>query len=98
MNNLDYTEEVRRTANVISLSNATLGLCAESGEVADVMKKFLYQCQALDRTKLIDELGDVRYYLELALVCLGMDIKELEAKNVEKLRKRYPNGFEVKTK
>lgn len=75
------------------LGNAVLGLCGESGEVADLFKKIEYQGHTMDRDKFIKELGDVRFYLELAAWVIGTDMAEIEAVNSTKLMSRYPAGF-----
>lgn len=87
-----------RTAGEFSredcLLNAALGLCGESGEVADLIKKYRFQGHELDTAKLIKELGDVQWYIALAASALGVSLSEIMMRNIEKLRKRYPNGFD----
>lgn len=75
------------------LSLGCFGLAGETGEVVDLIKKHLYHGKDLDRENLIKELGDVRWYFEYLLICNDLSIQEVEKKNVEKLRKRYPEGF-----
>lgn len=70
-----------------------LGLCSESGEAADIVKKFKFQGAQLNREKLIKELGDVRWYFEVLCEALGTSIEEIERINIEKLNVRFPNGF-----
>lgn len=78
-----------------ALLNGVLGLCGEAGEVADAVKKHLFQEHMLDRDKLVDELGDVCFYLELTACCAGITLDEARQKNIEKLNRRFPNGFEA---
>lgn len=96
----DYRKEVIRNLNpqhvpserdVINLG--AMGLAGEAGEVADLVKKHLFHQVPLDRDKLIKELGDVRWYFEVLCHAAGTTIEEVEKLNVEKLRKRFPNGF-----
>lgn len=68
---------------------AFMGLVCEAGEAGDVIKKHLYQGQPLNRERVLEELGDVRFYLEWCCHVLGTDIAELEEINIEKLEKRY---------
>ena len=75
------------------LINGVMGLCGESGEVIDIVKKHLHQGHELDREKLIKELGDVAWYLAEAATALDMDLEDILASNIEKLKKRYPEGF-----
>lgn len=75
------------------LTNAVMGLCGESGEACDIVKKHLFHGHELDREALIKELGDVAWYLAEASESLGISLDEIFEKNIEKLKKRYPEGF-----
>lgn len=75
------------------LTNAVMGLCGESGEACDIMKKHLFHGHELDREAIIKELGDVAWYLAEASEALGISLDEILEKNIEKLKKRYPEGF-----
>jgi NTP pyrophosphatase (non-canonical NTP hydrolase) len=75
------------------LENGVMGLCGEAGECIDLVKKNRFQGHELDRDRLIGELGDVAWYLAEAAYALGVDLEEVLSRNVEKLRKRYPQGF-----
>lgn len=77
------------------LINAVMGLCGESGEAIDIVKKWLAQGHELDREKLAKELGDVAWYLAEAATALDMDLETILNGNLEKLRKRYPEGFQT---
>ncbi len=77
------------------LMNALMGLCGESGEAIDLMKKHLYQGHELDKEKLIKELGDVAWYLAEAATGLGVDLSEIMQRNLDKLHARYPRGFDT---
>jgi NTP pyrophosphatase (non-canonical NTP hydrolase) len=70
-----------------------LGLVGEAGEVADLLKKYLFHGKELNREELIAELGDVRWYLEHLCVTLKVSLEDIESANVAKLKARYPNGF-----
>ena len=78
------------------LMNALMGLCGESGEAIDLMKKHLYQGHDLDREKLIRELGDIAWYLAEAATGLDIDLSEVLQGNLDKLHARYPQGFDTK--
>ena len=75
------------------LINAVMGLCGESGEAIDIVKKWLAQGHDLDREKLAKELGDVAWYLAEAATALDMDLETILRGNLDKLAKRYPEGF-----
>ena len=75
------------------LINSVMGLCGESGEVIDLVKKHVSHGHPLNREKLIDELGDVAWYLAECADAIGVTLEEVLAHNIEKLKKRYPEGF-----
>jgi NTP pyrophosphatase (non-canonical NTP hydrolase) len=75
------------------LLNAALGLCGEAGEFADTLKKAEFHAHPLDAAELKKELGDVLWYAALACDALGLSMGEVMAENIEKLRRRYPEGF-----
>ena len=75
------------------LSEALMGLAGECGEAIDILKKHLYQGHELDRKHLISERGDVAWYLAAAADALHINLSDIFDANIEKLRKRYPNGF-----
>lgn len=75
------------------LTNSVMGLCGESGEACDIVKKHLFHGHELDRDSLIKELGDVAWYLAEAAEALDVSLDEILERNIEKLKKRYPEGF-----
>jgi len=95
----EYQKAALRTASTTDpkdlILNGALGLCGESGEVADVVKKHLFQGHELDRDKIIKELGDVCWYIAIMAEGLGVDLETVMQMNVDKLMKRYPEGFEA---
>ncbi len=94
MNADDYQKQSARTlSDDGSLVPLVLGLVGESGEVADQIKKILYHGHYVDESKLAGELGDVLWYVAALCTKLGLRMSDVMAGNVEKLRKRYPDGF-----
>ena len=77
------------------LINSVMGLCGESGEAIDVVKKWMAQGHELDREHLAKELGDIAWYLAEAATALDLPLEEILQANIEKLKKRYPEGFEA---
>ena len=90
-------EKTRRSDLSIEeqMKNASMGLAGEAGEVVDIIKKYAYQGHELEVEELIDELGDVIYYLCWLCILLQIDFSEICFDNMNKLTKRYPNGFEA---
>lgn len=75
------------------LTNAALGLAGEAGEIADHLKKAFFHEHGLDHDHLIDELGDVLWYIVQACDALDVPLSQVMQRNIDKLRKRYPTGF-----
>ena len=85
----------------IRFLHASLGLLTEAGELADIIKKQLFYGKPIDLPNLIEELGDIEWYLaifksELALQ-LNSTPAEIESRirsiNINKLQLRYPDKF-----
>lgn len=70
-----------------------LGIAGEAGEVADEIKKVKYHGKTLDWDVLDKEVGDVLWYIQCYANLRGTTIPQLINKNMEKLEKRYPQGF-----
>lgn len=77
-----------------ALLNGVMGLCGESGEAIDLVKKHRFHGHALNREALIKELGDVAWYLAETAYGLEIPLEEVFRGNLEKLKKRYPEGFD----
>ncbi|MCQ2581892.1 MAG: nucleoside triphosphate pyrophosphohydrolase family protein [Alphaproteobacteria bacterium] len=100
MNGNQYQNMALRTANIDleeheQLINGALGLCGESGEVADMVKKCFMQGHELDVEHLAKELGDCMWYIALIADCIGYGLSGIMQMNVDKLKARYPEGFAV---
>ena len=76
------------------LINGVMGLCGEAGEAIDLVKKHLAQGHPLNREALLRELGDVAWYLAETAYALDADLESVLAGNIEKLKNRYPEGFD----
>ena len=75
------------------LINSVMGLCGESGEAIDIVKKWMAHGHELDKKHLVKELGDIAWYLAEAATALDVDLEDILQANIEKLRNRYPEGF-----
>lgn len=95
----DYQNQAMKTLNP-SLSkrdvliNGVMGLCGEAGEAIDLVKKHLHQGHPLDKDKLVKELGDIAWYLAETAYALDFPLEIVLRKNLEKLKNRYPDGFD----
>ena len=95
----EYQNAALRTAQTDKLTarelllNSALGLCGESGEVADLVKKHRFQGHDLDFDHVAKELGDIAWYLAVGAYAIGFDLERIFRMNIDKLKARYPNGF-----
>ena len=97
----EYQELAMRTVNPDldknqMLINSVMGLCGESGEAIDIVKKWYAHGHELDREHLKKELGDIAWYLAEAATALEIELSDVLEANIEKLKKRYPEGFQTK--
>lgn len=77
-------------------SNMCMGLAGEISEVIDIMKKHIYQGKELDITDVIEEVGDVLWYIANFCNVNNITMDECMESNIKKLRERFPNGFTIK--
>ena len=98
----EYQEACLRTeptdakiSGTTRLENGLMGLCGEAGEAMDILKKFLFQGHELDKEHLAKELGDVAWYLAVSADALGFCLENIFQMNIDKLKARYPDGFDA---
>lgn len=99
MTGAEYQSLAMRTANrqlthFNRLRNAAYGLNGEAGEFIDLLKKHEFQGHELNYDKLMDELGDILWYAALACNAMDTTLDKVMQHNIDKLRKRYPEGFD----
>lgn len=75
--------------------NGVIGLTGEAGEVSDMIKKWAFHGHELDVEHIKKELGDVMWYVHMICTAFELDLDEVMAKNIDKLRARYPEGFDT---
>lgn len=75
--------------------NAGLGLSGEVGEFNDMIKKWIFHEKELDIEHAKKEAGDICWYIAMLCESFGWDLDEILQMNVEKLKARYPDGFDV---
>lgn len=92
----EYQRLAMRTATskCRDMANAALGLTGEAGEVADEIKKFLFHGHPLNPEKVVKGLGDVLWYVALMADLLNVSLDFVMEHNIEKLKRRYPDGFD----
>jgi NTP pyrophosphatase (non-canonical NTP hydrolase) len=100
MTNEEYVKNVKRTEspnfNLINerILHGAIGICTESGEIMDAVKKSLFYGRKLDEVNLVEELGDLFWYIGIVSDALGISFEEIMERNINKLRVRYPKQFE----
>lgn len=90
ISDVDPTQWSKQQAD---LAIAALGITGEGGEFSDHVKKHLAQGHPLDLDKLRKELGDLMWYVAYACTALDVNMEQVQAENIMKLMRRYPEGF-----
>lgn len=93
--NRDWIGIERRLASIrmLDLLHAQLGITTEAGEFADALKRYFIYGKGLDKANLIEELGDLTWYIGLAIQAIGTTWGEVFETNIKKLAARYPEKF-----
>ena len=87
--------ELNETVNISLLMTGAIGMSAEGGEFAEVVKKCVFQGKPMNDETVFHmkrELGDIAWYFVNACRAIGEDPNEVIAENVRKLEARYPGG------
>lgn len=82
--------------NYARLDNAVAGIAGEAGEVMDIWKKVKFhgkEWNSETKDHMINELGDVLWYITQASLALEVPLEEIIRRNIEKLEKRHQHGF-----
>lgn len=83
----DYQKAANKTlhGNEQVLTNCALGLASETGQVVDLVKKYTFHGDSLDREKLVKEMGDVLWYLSQVAEWNNIDFEEIAEFNINRL-------------
>lgn len=73
--------------------NASFGLSGETGELNDMIKKYIFHGHQLDFEKVKKEIGDIMWYVAMMCESFHFDMSEIAQMNIDKLKARYPEGF-----
>ena len=79
------------------IMTAAIGISAEGGEFAEIVKKCIFQGKPMDddaQYHMKRELGDIVWYVVQACIALGISLEDVIDTNIQKLEARYPEGFE----
>ncbi len=98
----DYQAGANRTGNVLAeslvsnLNHAALGLTTEVGEFVSEVKRIVRYnkpCDPKMHDHMVEELGDILWYIALAAEALGVRMEEMAERNLDKLRARFPEKY-----
>lgn len=88
----DYSQEIDDVGGIM---NASLGLSGEVGELNDMIKKWIFHEKPIDKMHLKKEIGDVCWYIAMMCEAWGFNLEQIMQLNINKLKERYPEGFDV---
>lgn len=97
-----FTKDCLRTESTLfnvkpgtdRLLHAAMGMQTECAEFTDQLKKHIFYGKPLDETNLKEELGDMMWYMSIAMAVLGTDWVKEQNRVINKLKVRYPEKFE----
>jgi NTP pyrophosphatase (non-canonical NTP hydrolase) len=96
---LSFVKSIEKPGDTISLdslqkrqTHAALGMAGETGETVDIVKKHVIYGKPLDKNKVIEECGDILYYMAVLLDTVDSNIDEAIFENYKKLSARYYKG------
>ena len=78
---------------LVHLLHGAVGIAGESGELLDTVKKHIYYGKDLDIANIVEELGDVLWFVGKCCDSLGLELNDVMSKNIEKLNMRYGDCF-----
>lgn len=81
--------------DVGGILNGCLGLSGEAGEFNDMVKKWIFHEKPLDVDHAQKEVGDILWYIAMICHSFGWDMSKIMQMNIDKLKARYPDGFDV---
>lgn len=109
MNGNQYIQDALTTESPVSdaqmervnlrLLHAIMGMQTETAELTDALKKHIFYGAPLDRVNMLEEIGDVFWYIAILLDELRVDVGDKASfenvmnTNIAKLKARYPNKF-----
>lgn len=80
------------TAEDCDLTHMVMGICGEAGELLDAIKKHVIYRKPLDLDHVIEEMGDIEFYMEGLRQSLLITRERILQANYDKLSKRYAEG------
>ena len=91
----NLSAEDERHLDIGGIFNSCLGLSGQVGEFNDMIKKWIFHEKQLDIDHAKKEAGDICWYLAMLCESFGWSLDEIMQMNVDKLKARYPDGFDI---
>lgn len=82
---------------LVALLHSAMGIATEGGELIDAFKKHIFYGKSLDTLNLIEELGDLMWYIGYMCHILDINLEKVMELNIKKLRVRYPEDYDAKS-
>lgn len=100
MTGQEYQEKAARTINKeLTLkgqrNHALHGMVGEIGEIHSLYQKVYQGHGEPDREHVLKEVGDLIWFIAEFLTSQGFSLDDCMQTNIDKLRKRYPEGFDA---
>lgn len=97
LNRLRLEDAIANQGDILvsQLLNGALGLTGEAGEVSDLIKKGIFHEKGIYLEHLKKELGDCAWYLAMICDACGFTLDDVMQTNIDKLKARYPQGFDT---
>lgn len=92
---LETASSAFQSIDVGGVVNASFGLSGETGELNDMIKKAIFHGHELEEEKVKKELGDIMWYVAMMCESFGFEMEEIMQMNIDKLKARYPEGFDT---
>jgi NTP pyrophosphatase (non-canonical NTP hydrolase) len=86
-------DSLQRRPNLVGMLHAVLGISGEAGELLDAIKKTAIYEKPLDVQNIVEELGDLEFYMEMMRQAIGVSRDVIVNYNINKLQKRYPDKY-----
>lgn len=96
---LEYLSDIGKASKTNMMLEGAIGLCGESGEAAEIIKKIIFQGHELTddaKYNIALEIGDVLWYAAVLAHALDYDFESIMAMNMAKLGARYGKAFSIK--
>jgi len=92
-NDLNAMSSRLKDKRALRLLHGSCGIATEAGELLDAMKKHIFYGKEVDTVNVVEEVGDLMWYIAIILDELGVEFEDVMDKNINKLKARYGNKF-----